>query len=196
MNAPIQKPAVTSIPISAILQNRWSPRVFDESHVVTDGDVMALAEAARWAPSSNNSQPWKFAFLKRGTEEFNQISQTGLTGFNQTWAPKASLYVVVLADQKRPDGSDWDKAIAFYNAGLASAQIVIQAESMGLRAHYMGGIVHEKILEILEVADSWAANILAIGLQGSHGAPSADLQARETAPRERKPLEEIVVLGL
>ncbi len=196
MNAPIQKPAVTSFPISAILQNRWSPRVFDESHIVTDGDVMALAEAARWAPSSNNFQPWKFAFLKRGTEEFNQISATGLTGFNQTWAPKASLYVVVLADQKRPDGSDWDKAIAFYNAGLASAQIVIQAESMGLRAHYMGGIVHEKVLEILEVTDSWAVNILAIGLQGSHEAVSADLQARETAPRERKSLEEIVVLGL
>jgi hypothetical protein len=67
---------------------------------------------------------------------------------------------------------------------------------MGLRAHYMGGIVHERVLEILGMTDSWAVNILAIGLQGSHMAASADLQARETTPRERKSLEEIVVLGL
>jgi nitroreductase len=184
------------MPISPILESRWSPRVFDESHQVTDGDVMALAEAARWAPSSNNFQPWKFAFLKRGSKEFEAISEAGLTGFNQTWAPKASLMAVVLADQKRPDGSDWDKSIAFYNAGLASAQIVFQAEHMGLKAHYMGGIVHEKVLEIVGAKDVWAVNILAIGRQGSHLDAPADLQARETANRERKSLAEIVVLGL
>lgn len=196
MSEKIQKPADTSIQISNLLANRWSPRVFDPAFEVSDGDIMALAEAARWAPSSNNFQPWKLAFLKRGTAEFNLLSTAALTGFNQTWAPNSSLYAVVMVDKTRPDGKLWDQPIAYFNAGLAASQIVFQAEHMGLKAHYMGGIVHDEILNILGLSEVWVVNVLAIGSQGDVSRASTDLQSRERAPRDRKPLSEIVVFGL
>ncbi len=192
----ISKPAETIVPISDLIANRWSPRVFDISHELSHGDVLALAEAARWAPSSNNAQPWKLAILTRETTEFQAISNSGLTGFNQTWAPKASAFVVVMADQVRPDGNPWDKAIAFYNAGLMSAQVVYEAEAMGLKAHYMGGIVHDQIEAILEVSGIWVVNVIAIGKQGDVSEVPAELQERESAPRTRKSLEEIILHGL
>lgn len=192
----ISKPAQTIVPISPVITQRWSPRVFDEGFEISSGDILALAEAGRWAPSSNNAQPWKFSFLKRGTEEFKLISEKGLTGFNQTWAPKAAAYVVIFAEQIRPDGNPWDKAIAFYNAGLASAQIVLQAEHMGLKSHYMGGIVHEEVIKILNTESLWPVNIIAVGKQAPHEGVPQDLQTRELAQRERKQLSEIVLHGL
>ena len=192
----ISKAAETIVPISELVAQRWSPRVFDASHELSHGDVLALGEAARWAPSSNNAQPWKFSILLRGTAEFEAVSFDGLTGFNQTWAPHASAYVVVMADQIRPDGKEWDKAIAFYNAGLASAQVVFEAESMGLKSHYMGGILHDKIEDILSVSGVWVVNVIAIGRQGDLSVVSEELQQRERSARERKPLEEILLHGL
>lgn len=192
----ISKPAKTIVPINPAIAQRWSPRVFDEVFEVSSGDILALAEAGRWAPSSNNAQPWKFSFLKRGTKEFDLISQKGLTGFNQAWAPKASLYAVIFAEQHKPDGTDWDKAISFYNAGLTSAQIVFQAEHMGLRAHYMGGIVHDQIVKILDTNNLWPVNVIAIGKQANHEDASKELQARETATRDRKTLAELVLHGI
>jgi nitroreductase len=192
----VSKPASTIVPISDLIANRWSPRVFDSSHTLTHGDVLALAEAARWAPSSNNGQPWKFSILLRGSAEFEAVSESGLTGFNQTWAPNASAYVVVMADQIRPDGKEWDKAVVFFNAGLASAQIVFEAEAMGLKSHYMGGIVHDEIETILGVEGVWIVNVLAIGKQGAVSSVSEELQQRETAARERKDLQEIILHGI
>jgi nitroreductase len=192
----ISKPAETIVPISDLISQRWSPRVFDSSHELSHGDVLALGEAARWAPSSNNAQPWKFSILRRETPEFEQVSSSGLTGFNQSWAPRASAYVVVMADQIRPDGKEWDKAVAFYNAGLASAQVLFEAESMGLKGHYMGGILHDEIEAALRVSGVWVVNIIAIGRQGDVSKVSDELQQRERSARERKPLESIILHGL
>lgn len=192
----ISKTASTIVPISELISNRWSPRVFDSNHSLSHGDVLALAEAARWSPSSNNAQPWKFSILLRGTADFDEVSSSGLTGFNQSWAPNASAYAVVMADQVRPDGNPWDKAIAFYNAGLASAQVVFEAEAMGLKSHYMGGIVHDEIQAALGVGGVWIVNVIAIGKQGDISTVSEELQAREQSVRERKPLEEIILHGL
>ena len=192
----ISKPAETIVAISELVAQRWSPRVFDFSHELSHGDVLALGEAARWAPSSNNAQPWKFSILRRETAEFEAVSTSGLTGFNQTWAPHASAYVVVMADQIRPDGKEWDKAVAYYNAGLASAQIVFEAESMGLKSHYMGGILHDEIADALGVSGVWIVNVIAIGRQGDVSKVSEELQQRERSARERKPLEDIILHGL
>ncbi len=196
MTESLAKPADTIVPISPLIANRWSPRVFDPSHELSHGDVLALAEAARWAPSSNNAQPWKLSILTRSTSEFQAISASGLTGFNQSWAPHASAYVVVMADQVRPDGNPWDKAVAFYNAGLMSAQVVFEAETMGLKSHYMGGIVHDEIESALGVTGVWVVNVIAIGKQGDISSVSAELQERELTPRARKDLSEIILHGL
>jgi nitroreductase len=192
----IEKPAETQVPISAILQNRWSPRVFDESHELVAADVLALMEAARWAPSSSNLQPWKFAVLLRDTDLFDALSAQALVGFNQQWAPSASALVVVMANKLTAKGQAADQASAFYDLGLASAQIVFQAEAMGLRAHYMGGFSQEKAQEVMQVPDVWVVNIMAIGLQGDVSKVSEELQERERSLRVRKDLAEIVTHGL
>jgi hypothetical protein len=101
-----------------------------------------------------------------------------------------------MADQVRPDGNPWDKAIAFYNAGLMSAQVVFEAETMGLKSHYMGGIVHDEIEAALGVTGVWVVNVIAIGKQGAINSVSAELQERELTPRARKDLSEIILHGL
>ena len=189
----IQKPAETSTPISEILTNRWSPRVYDMTHSLTELEKTRLAEAARWAPSGNNSQPWKFAFIDRGHDLHSELVAKGLTGFNQSWAPNASTLIVSLASKKRMDGSEADKAASFFNNALATSQIVFEAEAMGLKAHYMTGIHPEEIASLLGVEDYWVACVIAVGKQADIDDVSDELKERETAPRSRKPLSEILL---
>lgn len=192
----VQKPAVTQVPISEILTNRWSPRVYDETHVVSDDQVLRLAEAVRWAPSGNNAQPWRFVFTKRGDELFNKIAESGLTGFNQSWAPKSSLFVLALANKFKADGSELERHGSYFNNALATSQLVFEAESMGLKAHYMGGVLHDAILELVGVQDAWLTCIITVGVQGDVDQASEELQMRERSTRERKPMSEVVISGI
>ena len=189
----ISRAAHTQVPISEVIANRFSPRVYDPSHTISDQEILRLAEAARWAPSGNNSQPWRFAFLKRDDELFKTISQTALTGFNQSWAPDSSLYVVAFANRFKADGSELDKHAAYFNNALATSQIVLEAEAMGLKSHYMGGIMHDEILRLFGIEDAWVTCVITVGAQGDISSVSEELQKRETAPRERKSLTEILV---
>ncbi|MEY4410340.1 MAG: hypothetical protein RLZ99_813 [Actinomycetota bacterium] len=192
----IQKPATTSVPISELLANRWSPRVYDPNHIVTQEQVTRLAEAARWAASGNNAQPWRFAFTLRGEELFEKISGGMLSGFNASWAPQASLYVLAFANKFKADGSELDRHAAYFNNALATSQLVFEAEAMGLKAHYMGGVLHDEILRSVGVEDAWLTCVITIGAQGDTSNVSDELQQREAAPRERKALAEIVITEL
>lgn len=165
----------------------------DSTHEVSREQIIALAEAGRWAPSSNNSQPWRFGFFQRGSEMFNAICEKGLTGFNQTWAPDASLMVVVLRDTHKADGSEYEPNVTHYNIGLASSQIVFQAESMGLRAHYMTGIQPLEIDAVLKVEGAKTFSLIAIGVQADLEAGSLEAQEREQLERTRKPLSDILI---
>jgi nitroreductase len=189
----IQKPANTSVPISELLANRWSPRVYDPTHEMTKEQVLRLAEAARWSASGNNAQPWRFGFALRGEEIFEKISSGLLSGFNASWAPQASLYVLAFADKHRADGTEIDRHAAYFNNALATSQIVFEAESMGLKAHYMGGVLHDEILKLVGVEDAWLTCVITIGAQGDASLVSEELKQRESAPRQRKPLSEILV---
>jgi len=189
----IQKPAHTSVPISDVIANRYSPRVYDPTHTISEQEVLRLAEAARWAPSGNNSQPWRFAFLKRDEPTFQAVADTGLSGFNKSWAPDASLLVVAFADKVKADGSEIDRHGSYFNNALATAQIVLEAEAIGLKSHYMGGIDHEEILRIFDIDDAWVTCVISIGAQGDPADASQALQEREAMPRERKALSEILV---
>lgn len=189
----LQKPAETSTPISDLLAHRWSPRIYDQTHVLSENEKTRLAEAARWAPSANNSQPWKFAFIDRDNPIHTELVEKGLTGFNQTWAPHAATLIVSLASMKRMDGSDADKAASFFNNALATSQIVFEAEAMGLKAHYMTGIHPEEIANLLGVTDYWVACVIAVGRQAEIDGVSDELKERETAPRSRRPLSEILL---
>ena len=187
------KTAHTEVPISDVIANRFSPRVYDPTHTISDKEVLRLAEAARWAPSGNNGQPWRFAFLKREDATFQVIAETGLSGFNKSWAPHASLLVVAFADKFKADGSAIDRHASYFNNALATAQIVLEAEALGLKSHYMGGIDHEEILRIFSIEDAWVTCVISVGALGNPAAASEALQQLEAAPRERKALTEIVV---
>jgi nitroreductase len=192
----IQKPANTSVPISDLVSNRWSPRVYDPTHVVSKEQVLRLAEAARWSASGNNAQPWRFGFTLRGEELFEKISGSMLSGFNASWAPHASLYVLAFADKFRADGTEIDRHASYFNNALATSQLVFEAEAMGLKAHYMGGVMHDEILKLVGVDDAWLTCVITIGAQGDASNVSDELKQRESTPRERKALSEIIITEL
>jgi len=179
-----QKPAETSLPLSELIRNRWSPRLFDANHLLSEEEIKSLGEAFRWAPSSSNQQPWHVVFLPRDSELFQDISSHGLTGFNQAWAPSASLFGVVLA-RKEEKGKARNQAATYYDVGLASMQLVLQAESMGLRSHFMGGILHDQISAILGADQFWVICVIAIGKQASIEGAAAELVEREVSVRSR-----------
>ena len=181
----MQKPAITESELHAPIAERWSPRVYDPGHLLTSEELTQIGEAFRWAPSSNNQQPWKLVLLSRDNKLFQEVSKSGLTGFNQSWAPNASAYAVVLA-AKTHEGQSRDQAATYFDVGLASSQLVIQAQAMGLSSHFMGGIVKDEIEKTLGITEHWVVCVIAIGKQGSLEGLEAPLVERENLPRTRR----------
>ena len=189
----VQKPADTTANLHPLVRDRWSPRIYDPEHNLGMAELESIGEAFRWAPSSSNQQPWKLVLLRRGSELFEAIASTGLTGFNRTWAPDASALAVVLA-AKTFEGKDRRMAETYFDVGLASSQLVTQVESMGLKAHFMGGIVPEKIIELLNVSEHAVICVVAIGKQGSTEGHEDAIVARERAARSRNNPSDIYLI--
>ena len=189
-NQPIQKPADTAAELHPLIAKRWSPRIFDSSHQLSDNETTSIAEAFRWAPSSSNQQPWHLVILRKGNELHEQVSEVGLNGFNRAWASTASAYAIVLADTLH-EGEIRDRAETFYDAGLASAFLALQTEALGLRAHFMGGINRDEIAEIVGAVNREVICVAAIGMQGTLENQSDELIKREQQVRTRKAPAEI-----
>ena len=186
--------AVTAAPILPVLAERWSPRSLDANYEISDQDLLSVIEAGRWAPSAMNVQPWRFSAAKRGSELFGKIA-SHLGGFNASWSPKAAAYVVVSAFTNGDSGQPG--TTSQFDAGIATAQILIQAEGLGLHGHVMGGIDHVALHNELGYPENLAVLVvIAIG----KGAPAELLEGgaydREVAMRSRLPLDEIVLHGL
>ena len=186
--------AVTAAPILPVLAERWSPRSLDASYEISDQDLLSVVEAGRWAPSAMNVQPWRFSAAKRGSELFGKIA-SHLGGFNASWSPKAAAYVVVSTFTNGDSGQPG--TTSQFDAGIATAQILIQAEGLGLHGHVMGGIDHVALHTELGYPENLAVLVvIAIG----KGAPAELLEGgaydREVAMRSRLPLDEIVLHGL
>lgn len=186
MSEIVSKPAPTSANLDELVKNRWSPRIYDPSHELTQSELESLGEAFRWAPSSSNQQPWKLVILTRGTDLHNKVSEQGLGGFNASWAPNAAALAIVLGENKNSKGEERNRVDTAYDLGLATMKLIIQAESMGLKAHVMGGIDHEGIRKILNAADHFVMVAVSIGIQGSLEGQEEAIVTREQAPRERK----------
>jgi nitroreductase len=177
-----------------VIAIRRSPRSLDEQALISDTDLLGILEAARWAPSAFNGQPWRFFVGKRGEATFDQILAS-LVEFNQGWAKNASALILVAAQPTRDDGSI--HADYQFDCGLAVAQLVIETHDRGLVAHQMTGFDKDKARTNVEMASELVpVVVIAIGKQDSHEKLPAGLAEREIAPRGRKPLEEIVVVGL
>jgi nitroreductase len=173
-----------------VFQERWSARAFSP-HDVSKQDLHRIFEAVRWTPSSNNEQPWRYIVGLRGTSTHQKIHES-LMGFNQSWAPKAPVLMVGLAKANMSNGSQ--NHFAFYDLGAASAHLVLQAAALGMTTHQMGGVDREKARTLLEIpADYQIAAAIALGYQDEPDTlANEELIKRELAPRNRKPLDEIV----
>jgi len=183
--------AVTSVPIVSELAERWSPRSFDAAATVSDQQLDALLEAARWAPSANNSQPARFVVARRGTHHFDTIVDA-LVGFNAGWAVNASALIVAVAETSSVEGDL--RPTAEYDLGQAVAHLSVQAQAEGLHTHQMAGVEFERIVAAFDLAENLKPmTVTAVGVVDSADKLADALAERETAPRTRLPLGELVV---
>jgi nitroreductase len=184
--------AETAAPIHDLLAERWSPRSFDTAATIPHQQIASQLEAARWAPSAANLQPRRFVVARRGSDSFRIITDALAEG-NRAWAPNASLYVVAIAVTADADGKTY--RWAEYDAGQAMAHLTIQAHDLDLHVHPMGGFDAEALRAAFGLPETAVPiSVSAIGTL----APAEDLperfRARESAPRTRLPLDEIVVV--
>jgi nitroreductase len=187
-----RKTATTAVSVHPLLAERWSPRGFDSRHQVSDDQVTALLEAARWAPSAANSQPWRFLVARRGELAHSRLFAALAPG-NQAWADAASALILVAA-RTAADGrpQPW----ALYDTGQAVASLVTQAQAEGLSVHQIGGFDSDAVrAEFALDAELTPVVVLAVG----QADPDADLPdhlaAREAAPRTRQPVRELLLGG-
>jgi nitroreductase len=190
----MQKKAETSVPIHPILTERWSPRSFDPTALISTEDMTALLEAARWAASSYNFQPWRFIISRRRDETFQKICEA-ISGFNQVWAPNASALVAVIVEQKT-EGHIYPP-IALFDTGLAVSQLTIEAHHRGFIVHQMIGFDKEKMNTTFDISGQRdCIVVLAIGRQGpAENLPEGQAREREVLPRERFPLSDLIISG-
>ena len=175
------------------LVERWSPRAFDPTAEVSVEALRTILEAARWAPSANNSQPWRFIVARRGTAAFTAAHQA-MAGFNQTWADSAAVLILNVAEIADADGRP--RPWARYDLGQAVAHLTVQAQHEGLHTHQMGGFDAAALHAAFDLADNLeVVSITTIGVLGDIDALPEVLREREVAPRLRKPLAELVIVG-
>jgi nitroreductase len=188
------KPAVTRHPIHPLLAERWSPRAFADRSVDREA-VGSLLEAARWAPSSNNEQPWRFLVARREDGPLFQRILGCLVPGNQAWAQNAPVLLLALARLRRErDGAP--NRLALYDVGQAVAHLTFQASALGLAVHQMAGIDVEKIrADFALPEDLEPATAVAVGYPGDPATLPERLREREALPRERKSLAEIMLEG-
>ena len=189
----LKRPAETSTAIHDLIAHRWSPRAF-ESKPVEPEKLRSLLEAARWAPSSYNAQPWYFIVgTKDNPENYKRVLES-LIEFNQGWAKNAPVLALSVAKLKFDDGKP--NRHAFHDVGQAAANLSLQAEALGLSVHQMAGIDPEKARKLFDIpADYEAVAGIAIGYAGEPASLPEGLRERELAPRQRKPLDSFVFTG-
>jgi nitroreductase len=178
----------TEYPIDDIFLNRYSPRAMS-GEIISQEELVTLFEAARWAPSSKNAQPWRFIYAMNGTSVFEDFLSFLMDG-NRTWCKNASSLVVVISKKSFDDGTPSN--IHSFDTGSAWENLALQATSMNLVAHGMSGIFYDLIKEKLSISDDYSVEMMiAIGKHGKIENLPEPLHERET-PSNRKPLEEIV----
>ncbi|MEO8097683.1 MAG: nitroreductase family protein [Acidobacteriota bacterium] len=178
--------------ITDLLARRWSARAFSDRPIDLE-TLRSLFEAARWAPSSGNGQPWSFLVAgKQDAVEFERLASVLNPG--NAWARQAAVLGISVAALDRLPGKP--NAHAWHDVGLASQSMALQATAMGLSMHMMGGFSSDKAREIFEIPERWApVAAFAIGYPGDPSSLPEDLRAKELAPRQRKPIQEFVYQG-
>lgn len=179
-------------PINPIILNRWSPRAMS-GEVLSDDELMPLFEAARWAPSSYNAQPWRFIYAKRNSEYWDRLFGL-MVEFNQSWAKNAAVLIVIVS-RKVFDFNGQPARTHSFDTGAAWENLALEAEVRGFVTHGMEGFDYDKAHKVLEVPDDYDVEaMIAIGKKGQKEVLPVGLQEKET-PSDRKPLKDIIMEG-
>lgn len=187
------KQAATAYPIHPLLQERWSPRAFADTPV-EQAKLLSMLEAARWAPSGGNAQPWFFILAaKEQEEEFAKLASCLFPG-NGEWAAQAPVLMLTVAQMVTPSGRK--NGHAFHDVGLATQNLAIQATALGLHVHPMAGFSAETARTLYGIPDDYEpVTMLAVGYLGDPESLSEQRRQQELTPRVRKPLDEFVFTG-
>lgn len=190
----MEKPADIDHPIHDLLRRRWSPRAFSQRMVAPD-TLHSLLEAARWAPSSNNEQPWHFIIgTKDDPSAYDRLFQCLKEG-NKKWAFRAPLLMLSVARVNFEDDGTPNRH-AFHDTGMAVFSLVIQATALGLIVHQMAGFDVEKARADLKIPAGYEpVAMIAVGYPGDPAELPDYLRERELKPRERKAMAEFVSSG-
>ncbi len=187
------KEARTTTPVHPLIKSRWSPRVF-ANKPVDDDSLSSLFEAARWAASSMNEQPWRFMYAKKGSAAYNTFFDC-LDPFNQQWVKNAPVLIITAYKEKFNSGKD--NFHALHDLGLAMGNMSLQAQSLGIALHHMAGLNWKKIQKEFSVPEGYhVTTAVAVGYYG--GDPSIlpnDLEESEIGPRKRLSVSSIVAEG-
>ncbi|MCC7574259.1 nitroreductase family protein [Candidatus Woesearchaeota archaeon] len=178
--------------INELFINRWSPRAM-KPESITEQELLALFEAAKWAPSSYNSQPWRFIYALRDSEEWNQFLNL-LIDFNKSWAKNASALIILVSRKNFEYNEEYSKTHSF-DTGAAWQNLALQATMNDLIAHGIGGFDHEEARKIANISDAYKVEaMIAIGKPGNKEDLPLQLKEREQ-PSNRKSLKEIAFKG-
>jgi nitroreductase len=190
----MKNPAPTEYPVNPLIRDRWSPRAFADKPIAP-ADLRSLFEAARWAPSSSNEQPWAFLVATHNDQENFTKALQPLVEFNVNWAKHAyvlgfAVSELAFAKNHTPNRN------AHYDTGAAMSQLTTEATSRGLLVHQMAGFDADTAREVFEIPAGWEAiAAFAIGYPGDPASLPQPYREREMAPRLRKPIREFVMSG-
>ena len=175
--------------VSATIINRWSPRSMSGESIMDD-ELMSLFEAARWAPSSYNGQPWRFIYVKRDTPEWHTFFDL-LVEFNKSWCKNAAALVLIISKNDFVHSGEPSRTHSF-DTGAAWQNLALQGTMNGLVVHGMSGFDYEKAKQVLNIPDGYTVEAMcAVGKPGSKKSIDEELKERSN----RKPVEEFVSEG-
>ena len=185
------KIAKTEHPVLDVIKNRWSARSFSDK-LISEKDLHTLFEAASWAFSANNAQPWEFVYAHKEDKEAFEKMHSCLVGGNQPWTKNAAVLMAVLAHTKLENGQE-NKA-ARHDVGSANTTLMLQATSMDIYGHVMGGFDVKKAVELLNIDTNVMEPVvfIALGYLDSPEKLEEPFKTRENTPRTRKPLQQII----
>ncbi|MBO3459351.1 nitroreductase family protein [Aetokthonos hydrillicola Thurmond2011] len=193
-NLAVNKSAATRYPVQDLISKRWSPLAFSE-RLVEQEKLLSVLEAGRWAASSYNEQPWSFIIATRDNQAEFELLLSCLAEGNQPWAKNAPVLMLSVA-KLHFERNGVENRHAFHDVGAASAQMAIQATSLGLFIHQMAGFDVNKAIQVYNIPQGYQpAAAIALGYLGDPQTLNEKNLQRELSPRSRKPLESFVFSG-
>lgn len=186
----MKKPTLNNYPILEAFEQRWSPRAYSDKPVEKE-KLHSIFEAARWAPSARNEQPWRFIVGLKGDESWEMIFKT-LVEWNQQWTKSAPVLILNIG-KKFYDFKHLENDTYQYDTGQAVAMLVTEVVNQGLIGHQMSGFSAEKASELFEISDDYQPiSVTAVGYPGDPKSLPEDMYTSEMEERKRRPIDETV----